>query len=289
MGMKQDKSILVTGATGQQGGAVVRNALMNGYRVRALVRNPLGERAVALRRQGAELIHGQYEDIDSLVSAALGMHAVFMVTVPSDRQTEMGHASGIIKACREAEVRHLVYSSAANANLSTGIPHFETKAEIEGLVRESSIPWTIVAPVYYMENNASAFALAGLAEGRVARWLPVDCPLQQVALDDIGKFVIASIERGDAMVGRRVDIAGDSLTSTEIAQFLTDILGKKQHPTELSLSSFPRNSELMESVSVMLKWLATDGFSVNIPSLKASFPEVKWTSFVDWASTVDWS
>jgi uncharacterized protein YbjT (DUF2867 family) len=128
-----EKLILVTGITGKQGGAVARELLNQGFKVRGLTRKPDSESAQELKNLGVEIVSGDFNDPKSLVKAATGVHTVFSVSTPFeagiDAETKQGIA--IADAAKEARVNHLVYTSVAGADRQTGIPHFDSKYEVE--------------------------------------------------------------------------------------------------------------------------------------------------------------
>ena len=287
--MTRSRHLLVTGATGQQGGAVTRQALRRGHHVRLLVRDPAAPAARALADLGAELCVGDLDDPDSLRAASRGVEGVFVVLVaaggaPSERlQGERAFA-----ATREAGVGHIVYTSAASADRDVGVPGFAVKRQLEAALLAGGVPATVVAPVYFMENNLSPFALAGLKEGRVARFLPVDHPLQQVAVDDIGRLVVAVFESGPRFQGRRLEIAGDSLTTRELARLLAARLGRPLEPVQIALQALPRGSPAADNLAAMLAWLGRAGFRADLGLLRAEFPDVPLTSFASWVNAQDW-
>ena len=145
--------VLVTGATGQQGRAVTEELLKNGHQVRALTRNSSSEAANVLRELGADIVVGDNDDSGSLEQAASGVDSVFAMATPSAGvDVEVRHGKAISDAAKVVGVPHLVYSSMANADQRTGIAHANSKYEVEEHIRGLGIPWTVVAPVYFMEN-----------------------------------------------------------------------------------------------------------------------------------------
>ena len=127
--MSTPKLVLVTGATGNQGGAVVRALLKQEHQVRALTRNPASPAAQRLAEQGVEIAIGDFTDHDSLVRAARSVDAIYAMTTPFEQGVEKETAQGIAmtNAAKAAGVGHLVYSSVASADRATGIPHFDSK------------------------------------------------------------------------------------------------------------------------------------------------------------------
>src|SRR5262245_43909728 len=164
--MSSPSTILVTGATGQQGGALARLLLARGRHVRALTRTIDSPAANELRSRGAELAVGDFEDRASLERAMRGVDAVYLMATPFaagiDAEIRQGTTAADVAA--EAEVRHLVYSSVSDADRQTGIPHFDSKYAIEQHIRRLGIPYTIIAPAYFMEN----LDLRGVSAGRLA-------------------------------------------------------------------------------------------------------------------------
>ena len=146
-------SVLVTGATGKQGGAVARVLLSNGHRVRAMVRNVNSPPARELEHRGAEPFAADLDDVGSLERAAAGMDAVFAMSTPaSGVEAETRQGIAIVNAAQAAGATHIVYSSVAGADQKTGIPHFESKFKVEQHLRTRGVRFTIIGPVYFMEN-----------------------------------------------------------------------------------------------------------------------------------------
>src|SRR6201998_4185199 len=127
--MSQSKLVLVTGATGKQGGAVVEALLSRGHQVRALTRNSVSPAAKRLREHGVEIAVGDFTDHDSLVRAARGTDAVYAMSTPYEQGAEKEKAQGLTNtdAVEAAGVAHFIYSSVASADRATGIQHFDGK------------------------------------------------------------------------------------------------------------------------------------------------------------------
>jgi uncharacterized protein YbjT (DUF2867 family) len=150
--------VLVTGATGQQGGAVARQLLSRGHKVRALTRKPQGEAAKALAGLGAEVVPGDLDEVGSLEKALAGAWGVFSVqnTWEAGVEAEERQGKRLAELARQAGVSHFVYTSVGSAHRRTGIPHFDNKARIEETVRGLGFPsYTILRPVFFMENWTS--------------------------------------------------------------------------------------------------------------------------------------
>lgn len=209
--MNDAKTVLVTGATGQQGGALARLLLERGQRVRALTRKPDSPAARALTGPGAELAAGDFDDRASLERAMRGIDAVFVMATPSEAgvEAESRQAITVADAAKTAGVRHLVYSSVANADRQTGVPHFDSKYRVERHIQAIGIPSTIIGPVFFMDGLAGPWTLPGLREGKLALPLPAARRLQQVAVADIAAFAALVLERREPFLGQRIDLASD--------------------------------------------------------------------------------
>ncbi|MFC7381840.1 NmrA/HSCARG family protein [Sphaerisporangium rhizosphaerae] len=215
-----DRTILVTGATGQQGGATARHLLADGWHVRALVRDPRGAAATLLARAGADLITGDMDDRGSIDAAVRGAHGVFSVQpafiAPDYAENELQRGLNVVDAAMAAGVRHLVYASVASADRATGIPHWEIKWKIEEYIRAHGVPATVLRPVTFMENFADpTYGVRG--EASLIRAFPADSTVQLIALDDIGAFAALAFASPDPFRGRVLELAGDELTPHQIA------------------------------------------------------------------------
>jgi uncharacterized protein YbjT (DUF2867 family) len=287
--MADKLSVLVSGATGQQGGALARILLKKGHSVRAFVRRPASPEARELERLGAELAEGNFEEPSTIEDAAKGLDAVFVVATPFEAGTEVETRHGIAAAdaARAAGVSHLVYSSVAGANQATGIPHFDSKRKVEEYIEGLGVPYTIVAPVYFMDNLLAPWTLPQLKDGRFPLALPPSRPLQQIALSDIAAFTGVVLENREEFVDQRVDIASDELSGWEVAEILTRVTGHEVHYVELPLEQV--RQAMGEDGARMFEWFDQVGYSADIEGLRREHPEVGWHTFEDWAKGQDWS
>ena len=286
--MTEKRSVLVSGATGQQGGALARVLLGKGHRVRAFVRKPDSPEAKELERLGAELAVGDLEKPSTIEDAARGMDAAFVVATPFEAGTEAETRHGIAAtdAAKAAGVEHLIYSSVADADKDTGIPHFDSKREVEEHIEGLGIPYTIVAPVYFMDNLLAPWTLPQLEEGRIPMALPSSRPLQQIALSDIVAFTALVLENREQFVGRRVDIASDELAGEEVAEVLTRVTGHEIGYVELPLEQV--RQAMGEDGARMFEWFDRVGYSADIEVLRREHPEVGWHTFEVWAKEQNW-
>jgi len=285
---ESSRFVLVTGATGHQGGAVVRALLARGHHVRGLTRNVDSPAAKSLTARGVEVATGNFTDADSLVRAAEGVDTIFAMTTPFEKGVEAETAQGLVitDAARRAGVGHLVFSSVASANRNTGIPHFDSKYAVEEAIVSSGVPYSIVAPVFFMDNFLEPWLASSLKDGKLSMAMPGGRKLQQISVTDIGAFATAIIERRTSVFGKRFDIAGDALTSDEAAVILSKIMGR-----EIRYEGFPPSvmRAQSEDMAIMFEWFDATGYSVNIAELRREFPEVAWHDFAAWAQMQTWT
>jgi uncharacterized protein YbjT (DUF2867 family) len=286
--MTSKRSILVTGATGQQGGAVARALLSRGHRVKALTRKPDSDGARRLASAGADVVAGDLADAASIVKAAKDVDTMFLMGNSYEAGLEEETRQGIIAAdaAKAAGVGHLIYSSVADADKKTGIPHFESKYLVEKHVAGLGIPYTISAPVAFMENVVAPWSIGALRQGTHAFAMPPKRVLQLVALADIGAFVAALAERREQVFGKRFDFAGDELSGEEQAKILSEAIGRPIGYQEIPIAAARQQSE---DAALMFEWFDRVGYDVDIAALRRNFPEVRWHSFADWARAFDWS
>jgi uncharacterized protein YbjT (DUF2867 family) len=221
MNMTLSGVVAVVGATGQQGGATARALLDAGVSVRALVRDLNKPAAQELASLGAQLAVADLDDPATIRTAFAGASRVFaMTTMLSGRGTAGETADGvaIADAAKAASVEHLVYSSVGGAERHTGIPHFESKRRVEEHIEKLGIPATFVRPTFFYENLLRQPQES--EDGTIVVRLPFadGIPLQMIAVDDIGAVAAAVITDPSRVPAGAVEIAGDELTGSQIAE-----------------------------------------------------------------------
>jgi uncharacterized protein YbjT (DUF2867 family) len=265
-----EKLILVSGATGRQGGAVARELLSRGYRVRGLTRNPVSERARQLAGLGIEMVKGDFDDMDSLNRAAQGVYGVFSVQNfwEHGKQGEIRQGSNLADAAKQAGVSHFVYTSVANADKNTGIPHFDSKYEIEKYIQSIELPYTIIRPVSFMENWE--YSRADIENGIIYGPLSPDTRHQHITVKDIGRFVAEAFDNPAEWLGLSLDIAGDEHTQLEIAEIFSRVTGKEVKYVRVAWDEFEEQQG--EEMTIMEKWFENTGYSVNMDDLRDKYP-----------------
>lgn len=266
-----NKTVVVLGATGQQGGSVASALRADGWGVRAVVRDPSGHRARSLSASGVETVRGDLGDPESLRAAFADAHGVFSVQPNSGQagvdvtnEDEVRFGTAVADIAERCGVAHLVYSSAVTAGSTTGVDHLDTKSRIEAHVRDLDIASTIIRPATFMELVVTPEM--GLDRGRLSFLMRPDQAMQFIAVRDIGRIVAAVFGSPESYAGRTMEIAGDALTGNALAGHLAQAAGRP-----ISYSRLPAQDEVLSK----LEALVDDGRLVgdaNLDGLRTDFP-----------------
>ena len=278
--MTSPRSILVTGATGKQGGSLIASLPAGEFELRALTRKPSGPAAQALARQGVSIIEGDLDDAGSLRKALAGVWGVFAVQntweAGVEREEEQGHR--FANLAHEAGVQHFVYSSVGSAHRDTGIPHFENKWRIEQTVRGLGFPsHVILRPVFFMENLVSPWFLNG---GNLYSALGPETRLQMIAVRDIGVYAARAFTEAERLNRREIDLAGDVATMPEVERALSAGLGQPIEYVRIPMAEVRKNSE---DFALMLEWFERVGYDADIAGLEREFG-TRSTRLGEWAA-----
>jgi uncharacterized protein YbjT (DUF2867 family) len=274
--------ILITGATGSQGGAVFRALRFRHHSIRVLVRDPVSDGARALAERGAELYPGDLGDNESIARAMTGARAAFAITVPNAADGELTQGRAVLAAAQATGLDHLVLASVARPARTVDIEHFASKAQVEREAKASGVSTTVVAPTWFLENLLAS--RAQILAGRLPLALPSSRTLQVVALADHGELVASLLLGEPAAPWRRVEIASDELSPSKMAEELTALLGRPvRHDFVPPASLEPTD------LAALYAFLSTAGYQVDLPELHARFPAVQWHRFRNWAREQDWT
>jgi uncharacterized protein YbjT (DUF2867 family) len=280
-------SVLVTGATGNQGGAVVDHLLDKNVEVHGLTRSPDSDAAQALEDRGVTVVEGDLSDKDTLKPLISDVDGVYCVTQLIEYDDEVEQGTTMAEAAAEVGVDHFVFSSAAGAERDTGIPHFDSKYEIENRIRDLDLPATIVRPAVFMQNFENLEMMREpLLDGTLAMGLNHGVPLQLVDIDDIGAFVAEAFDDPDRYVGEAVELASDELTLQAMAVRLSDIT-----ETDIDVTSVPVDEikeQMGEDLGMMFQWFNEHGYEADLPELRASH-DIEFSRFETFLSENGWN
>lgn len=280
---RHDETILVTGATGRQGGSTARHLLEDGWRVRALTRDPGKPVAQELERLGADVVRGDLDDPASVDRAVAGCHGVFSVQdfYQAGLEGEVRQGTRLADAAKAAGVKHFVYPSVSAANRGTGIPHFETKRRIEEHLSSLDLPHTILRPVFFMDNFLSSGLRESIESGKLSLAVRPDRTLQMIAVRDIGAIAAAVFGESEKFLGKSIDLAGDELTLPDACRALSTALGREVRYEEADLVDLERSSPV---VGKMFRWFNEVGYQVDIATVRQILPRL--SDFHAWVTEV---
>jgi uncharacterized protein YbjT (DUF2867 family) len=278
MAKKESRTILVTGATGHQGGAALRHLREKGFTVRAFTRDPTKAAARALVGPGTEVVRGDLDDRASVRRALDGVQGVFSVQTSIEQGVESEVRQGILLAdeAKGNDVRHFIYSSVASADRSTRVPHFDSKYKIEEHIRGTGMRYTIFRPAFFMENWLGM--RSQIDQGKLAFPLSPDTRLQMIAVDDIGACVAMAFERSGHWEGRAVELAGDELSMTELATVFSRMAGREVAYEQAPWDEWDKKAG--PDLAAMFRWFENVGYHVDISNLRQEYRNL--TSFESW-------
>jgi uncharacterized protein YbjT (DUF2867 family) len=282
---KGQDTIVVTGATGHQGGAVARELLAKGHKVKAMTRKPASPAAVALKARGAEVVQGDLDDAASLEQLLRGAWGVFAVQNTWEagvaKEEEQGHR--LVKLARQQGVQHFVYTSVGSAQRKTGIPHFDNKARIEQSVRSEGFPsWVIIRPVFFMENFLSPWAKPAIDQGQLMLAIQPTTKLQMIAVSDIGKYGALAFAEAARMNGKEIDLAGDEKTMPETAAVFSKAAGRTVTFQQVPIQEVRTVSA---DQAVMLEWFDRVGYNADIKKNEQEYG-IRATPLNEWAKAL---
>jgi uncharacterized protein YbjT (DUF2867 family) len=271
------KHVLVAGATGRLGG-LVNVLLTRGHTVRVMTRYPGSRAAARLRRTGAEIVIGDFDHPASIERAAAGVDAVFAAGTAhrAGPEAELRHGRNLTVAAAAARVPHVVFCSGDGAAPDSPLPLFQIKHRVEEQIRALPAAYTILAPVYFMENLFNPWNLTAFKAGVFPSPIAVDVLLQQVAIADVAALAAIAIERPAEFAGQRITIASDQLTATQAADALSRIISRHLDPEQLP------TADLGPGLQALFGWLERTGHTVDIPALHGRYPEVRWHTYGAW-------
>jgi uncharacterized protein YbjT (DUF2867 family) len=297
----ESRIIAVAGATGAQGGGLVRAIVRDpdsGFVARAITRNPSSERAQALGDLGVEVVQADLDDRDSLVEALQGAHGAFCVTnywELYDPQKEKAQARNLALAAQAADVQHVIWSTLEDTRkfvpLSSDrmptllghykVPHFDGKGEADQFFTDAGVPTTFLLASFYWENMIY-FGLGPKVgpDGVLTLSLPIkDAPLAGICADDIGACAYGVFRSGADVVGKRIGIAGEHLTGDEMASRLANALGREVRyapvsPDVFRSFGFPGAEDIGNMFQFYTEYSAECLATRSVSATRALYPEV---------------
>ena len=252
------RTIAVLGATGRQGGQVVRHLLEKGWKVRALTRKPESKKAAALKALGAEVVRADLEDKASLEAAfehAYGLYNM-QAPVPGKIEVEIRQGRNAAEAANKTGIRHLVYGSAGIGNQETGIEQWDAKIEVTRIMKDLGLPLTTLRPMAFMELMTDPAYFPNTSVWYI--WPRLSGPDRQIAwisIHDVAAIAAKAFADPDEYIGRDLPLAADVQSLEETREIYREVMGK--YPSRFPMPMFLFETFVGKDLGNMWRWLRT--------------------------------
>jgi uncharacterized protein YbjT (DUF2867 family) len=287
MSQSNPTSVLVVGATGTQGGAVVDHLLASDeeFDVHGLTRHPESDVAEQLADRGVTVVEGNLEDKDTLRPLVENVDAVFGVTNFWEHgyDHEVQEGTNIAEVAADVGIEHFVFSSVGGAERETGISHFDSKYEIEEQIRKLNLPATIVRPVFFMQNFEEM--RESIKNGTLAMALDDGVSLQMIDAENIGAFVARAFERPDQYQGEAFELAGDEHTLEDATTVFSAVIGREVEAQHVPIDDL--REQMGDEYAVMFEWFNEHGYEADIDELRANH-DVEFTELEGYLREQGW-
>jgi uncharacterized protein YbjT (DUF2867 family) len=279
--MPPDKTIFITGATGKQGGAVVRHFLQQGFAVKALTRNKHSGKAACLKRANVDLIQGNLDDPSTYQQHLKNIDGIFAVldyTQGIPREIRQG--IDLANSAKENGVKHFLYSSVIGADLPTGIPHWESKFKVETHIKQSGLSYTIIRPTFFYENFLIPQVKSRLLKGKLVIPLHKNKVQQYISTDDIGRIAARIFLNPDKYRGMTINLASEQMDGTEAASIFSKVWSKPVRYQQLP--GIITRLAMGKDLHKMFTWINNNDalFVKDLDALHREFPQL--TSLESW-------
>lgn len=279
--MPAGKTIFVTGATGNQGGAVVRNLLQQGCTVKALTRNKDSTKAIVLKDQGIDIIEGNLDDPSTYSHHLKGVDGVFSVLDFKQgpvRETRQG--IDLANSAEENGIKHFLYSSVIGADANTGIPHWESKFNIENHIKQTGLRYTIIRPASLMENFLIPQVKSRLLKSKLVTPAHKNKVQQYISAEDIGRISATIFMNPEKYYGKTFTIAAEQMDGLQIATHFSNVWGKPVSYQQLPgiITRLAMGKDLYK----MFSWINKNDavFLKDLDAFKKEYPGL--LSFEEW-------
>lgn len=270
------ETIVVTGATGLQGGAVTRHLLKDGWHVRGLTRNPASKQAQALAALGADVVQGDMADAASLRPVFEGAYGVYSVQNPfiDGPEAEVRQGKNVADVAKDIGMEHLVYGSAGIGEKGTGVPSWETKLQIEDHMKALELPLTILRPTAFMELMIHKKFFPALAAWQVMpRLMGSSRRLPWLCTDDLGAIAAKVFADPHQFVGKDLTLASDVQSLDECRSIYREVMGRNPRSFPMPVWLFERIGFVGKDLSTMWRWLRTGNVDLDTEPTRAIHPD----------------
>jgi uncharacterized protein YbjT (DUF2867 family) len=270
------RTIVVTGATGLQGGAVARHLLEDGWYVRGLTRNATSKQAQDIAALGAEVVQGDMADAASLRPVFEGAYGIYSVQNPfiSGPEAEVRQGRNVAEVAKDIGVEHLVYGSAGTGEMGTGIPSWETKLQIEDHMKALELPLTIVRPMAFMElMTHKKFFPAASAWHLMPKLMGSSRNVGWLCTDDLGAIAAKAFADPHSFVGKDLALASDVQSLDECRSIYREVMGRNPRRLPMPVWLFERFGFVGKDLTTMWRWLRTGEVDLDTSPTRAIHPE----------------
>ena len=271
--MANNKTIFVTGGTGNQGGAVARNLTQQGFIVKVLTRNPNSIQSENLKKMNIEVVKGDLNNADTYREYLKNVYGIFSVqTFENGVEKEINQGITLATVAKEFGVKHFLYSSVFGADLNTGVAHMESKFKIENHIKQIGLPFTIIRPTSLFENFLIPQVKKGILKGKLVQAIHRNTVLQYIAAEDIGKAAAKIFQESEMYLGKTIPLATEQLSTQEVADKFSEVLNKKIEYKKLPV--LITRLFLGKNLYKMFKWMTEiSSFQKEVVDLtKKEFP-----------------
>jgi uncharacterized protein YbjT (DUF2867 family) len=272
----EKRTIVVTGATGLQGGAVTRHLLAHGWHVRALTRNAKSNQAQALSALGAEVMQGDMAEPDSLVPVFEGAYGVFSVQNPviSGVEGEISQGKNVATAARQAGIQHLIYASAGPGTKDTGVPSWESKLVVEEYMKSLALPLTVLRLMAFMELMTEKKFFPAVSTWHVMpKLMGSSRKVGWLCVDDIGFIVTKAFAGPDQFIGKELQLTSDARSIDECRASYRGVTGKQPPRFPMPVWMFERLGFVGKDLSIMWRWLREATIDLDTSTTLAIHPQ----------------
>ena len=283
-----EKTVLVVGATGNQGGVTIDHLLAadREFTVCGLTRTPDSEAARALAERGVDIRRGNLNDKETLRTAVDGIDAVVIVTniwsAGFDESVRQG--KNIADVAIEAGVSHVVFSGSGYHDRDLGIDALQPAGEVEQYIRSLDVPATFLRPVWFMHNLEPAFE--DILDGTLALPIKEGVTLQMIDVNDVGRSTAQVLADPDEFAGEGFDLAGDEHTPSEMARILSEVTGTDIQPFSVPIED--AREEMGDAMAELFQWFNDEGYAVDIERTERRFG-FEFTSFRGYLENNGWT
>ena len=271
--MTNNKTIFVTGGTGNQGGAVARNLIEQGFTVKVLTRNPNSIESENLKKMNIEVVKGDLNNADTYREYLKNVYGIFSVqTFENGVEKEINQGITLATLAKEFGIKHFLYSSVFGADLNTGVAHMESKFKIENHIKQIGLPFTIIRPTSLFENFLIPQVKKGILKGKLVQAIHRNTVLQYIAAEDIGKAAAKIFQESEMYLGKTIPLATEQLSTQEVADKFSEVLNKKIEYKKLPV--LVTRLFLGKNLYKMFKWMTEiSSFQKEVVDLtKKEFP-----------------